>query len=55
MSEKGRLARDVMFGLMKTCRKLGISFFAYLGDRLGINGTAQPIPPLPDLVGAKPQ
>ena len=54
MSEKGRLARDVMFGLMKTCRKLGISFFAYLGDRLGINGTAQPIPPLPDLVRAKP-
>jgi hypothetical protein len=32
MSIKGRLARDVMLGLMKTCRKLGISFFTWLGD-----------------------
>ena len=30
MSADGRQARDVMLGLMKTCRKLGISFFAYL-------------------------
>jgi transposase IS66 family protein len=49
MSEAGRTARDVMLGLMKTCAKLGVSFFRYLGDRLGIpNGDA--IPPLPDLV-----
>ncbi|MBP1183002.1 hypothetical protein JOE48_004966 [Methylobacterium sp. PvR107] len=49
MSEAGRTARDVMFGLMKTCAKLGISFFRYLGDRLGIpDGDA--IPSLPDLV-----
>ena len=54
MSTDGRQARDVMLGLMKTCRKLGISFFAYLGDRLGINGTAERVPPLPDLVGAQP-
>lgn len=54
MSKKGRLARDVMLGLMKTCRKLGISFFAYLGDRLGVRGTAQTIPPLHKLVGAQP-
>ena len=54
MSADGRQARDVMLGLMKTCRKLGISFFAYLGDRLGLNGTAERIPPLPDLVGAQP-
>ena len=54
MSADGRQARDVMLGLMKTCRKLGISFFAYLGDRLGIQGTAERIPPLPDLVGAQP-
>jgi hypothetical protein len=33
MSVKGRLARDVMLGLMKSCRKLGISSFTYLGDR----------------------
>jgi integrase len=26
MSEAGRNARDVMLGLMKTCRKLGVSF-----------------------------
>jgi hypothetical protein len=49
MSETGRTARDVMLGLMKTCAKLGVSFFRYLGDRLGIpDGDA--IPPLPDLV-----
>lgn len=49
MSEAGRTARDVLLGLMKTCRKLGISFFRYLGDRLQVPGAA-PIPPLPDLV-----
>ncbi|WP_306752780.1 hypothetical protein [Paracoccus actinidiae] len=30
MSADGRLARDVMLGLVKTCSKLGVSFFAYL-------------------------
>jgi hypothetical protein len=50
MSPDGRLARDVMLGLSKTCRKLELSFFAYLGDRLGLN-TGQPrIPPLTSLV-----
>jgi Transposase IS66 family len=50
MSADGRLARDVMLGLSKTCRKLGLSFFAYLGERLGLN-TGQPtIPPLANLV-----
>jgi hypothetical protein len=50
MSPDGRLARDVMLGLSKTCRKLGLSFFTYLGDRLGLN-TGQPkIPPLAVLV-----
>jgi hypothetical protein len=49
MSEEGRIARDVLLGLMKTCRKLGVSFFRYLGDRLCVPGAA-PIPPLPDLV-----
>ena len=38
MSTDGRLARDVMLGLSKTCRKLGLSFFTYLGDRLGLQG-----------------
>jgi hypothetical protein len=51
ISDAGRQARDVMLGLMKTCRKLGVSFFEYLGCRLGVQG-ARPIPPLPDLVQA---
>jgi hypothetical protein len=51
MSEAGRCARDVMLGLMKTCRKLGVSFFVYLGDRLGLN-TGSAIPPLASLVSA---
>jgi hypothetical protein len=50
MSADGRLARDVMLGLLKTCRKLGLSFFAYLGDRLGLNGDQPRIPPLAILV-----
>ena len=49
MSKAGRTARDVMLGLMKTCRKLGVSFFRYLGDRLHVPG-AVTVPPLPDLV-----
>lgn len=49
MSEAGRTARDVMLGLMKTCNKLGVSFFRYLGDRLHVPG-AITVPPLPDLV-----
>lgn len=49
VSDAGRDARDVLLGLMKTCTKLGVSFFAYLGDRLDIP-TQVPIPPLPDLV-----
>jgi hypothetical protein len=50
MSANGRVARDVMLGLLKTCRKLGLSFFAYLGDRLGLNTDQPKIPPLADLV-----
>jgi hypothetical protein len=50
MSTDGRLARDVMLGLLKTCRKLGLSFFTYLGDRLGLNGDQPKIPPLASLV-----
>jgi hypothetical protein len=49
VSDAGRDARDVLLGLMKTCAKLAVSFFAYLGDRLGIP-TQTTVPPLPDLV-----
>ncbi|MBA1158915.1 IS66 family transposase [Microvirga mediterraneensis] len=50
MSVDGRVARDVMLGLSKTCRKLGLSFFTYLGDRLGLNPDQPKIPPLADLI-----
>jgi hypothetical protein len=33
-SEDGRRCRDTFASLKKTCRKLGVSFWAYLGDRL---------------------
>jgi regulator of replication initiation timing len=49
ISDAGRQARDVMLGLMKTCRKLGVSFFEYLGCRLGVRA-APLIPLLPALV-----
>jgi hypothetical protein len=49
MSEDGRTARDVLLGLLKTCRKLGVSFYRYLGDRLRVPG-AMPVPPLANLV-----
>jgi Transposase IS66 family len=52
MSAAGRNARDVMLGLMKTCRKLGVSFFVYLGDRLSLNTGGSAIPPLACLVTA---
>ncbi len=34
ISDAGRKARDILLGLLKTCSKLGVSFYAYLGDRL---------------------
>lgn len=51
MSRDGRTARDIMLGLMKTCQKLGLSFYHYLSDRLGICGKI--VPPLASLVVAK--
>lgn len=33
-SPSGRRCRDTFVSLMKTCRKLGLSFWEYLGDRL---------------------
>jgi transposase IS66 family protein len=35
-SDAGRDARDAFLGLMKTCAKHAISFWDYLGDRLGV-------------------
>jgi hypothetical protein len=50
VSDKGRDARDILLGLAKTCRKLKLSFYDFIGDRLGIPGPK--IPPLATLVGA---
>jgi transposase IS66 family protein len=48
-SDTGRDCRDAFLGLMKTCQKLGVSFWDYLGTRLAVPD--QPaIPYLPDLV-----
>ena len=52
VSDKGRVARDVMLGLAKTCAKLKISFFHYLGARLGIPGPH--IRPLAGLIAPSP-
>jgi transposase IS66 family protein len=53
-SDTGRDCRDAFLGLMKTCAKLGIAFWDYLGDRLAI--PSQPsIAYLPDLVRCRAQ
>ena len=51
-SDAGRDCRDAFLSLMKTCRKLGLSFWDYLGDRFRAFG-APAIPYLPDLVSAR--
>jgi hypothetical protein len=38
-----------MLGLMKTCAKLNVSFYRFLGDRFAVEGAAH-VPNLPDLV-----
>jgi hypothetical protein len=43
LSERGREASDVMLGLYKTCMKLRLSFYHFIGDRLGIPGPKIPI------------
>ncbi len=48
-STTGRDCRDAFLGLAKTCAKLGVSFWDYLGHRLSVVG-ATSIPALPDLV-----
>jgi hypothetical protein len=46
-SESGRQCRDTFSSLKKTCRKLGISFWAYLADRISYRNH---IPLLPHLL-----
>jgi hypothetical protein len=51
-SDQGRDCRDAFLSLTKTCMKLDISFWDYLGDRLRLlpKGT---VPYLPDLVASR--
>ncbi len=49
-SDAGRRCRDTFASLKKTCRKLGISFWDYLTDRLTVSNQ---IKPLPQLVGER--
>ena len=47
-SDMGRDCRDAFLGLAKTCTKLGLSFWDYLGARLGITGQRRhPVPARP--------
>ena len=48
-SDPGRDCRDAFLGLAKTCTKLGIAFWDYLGSRLHVPGQRL-IPPLPNIV-----
>ena len=51
-SDAGRRCRDTFTSLKKTCRKLGLSFWDYLYDRVSKAGK---ITPLPDLIRARAQ
>lgn len=53
-SNLGRDCRDAFLSLAKTCAKLGIAFWDYLGSRLSIAG-ASAVPPLPDLIHCRGQ
>lgn len=50
-SEDGRRCRDTFLSLKKTCQKNAISFWDYLGDRLGI--AANTAARLPDIIRAR--
>ncbi len=51
-SDQGRDCRDAFLSLTKTCMKLDISFWDYLGDRLHILPKGS-VPYLPDLVATR--
>jgi hypothetical protein len=46
-SDLGLGSRDTFMSLKRTCRKLGVSFWQYLTDRIA---HTYAIPPLPDLI-----
>ena len=45
----GRDCRDAFLGLGKTCQKLGVAFWNYLGARIGVGGTPT-VPRLADII-----
>jgi hypothetical protein len=51
-SDTGRACRDAFLGIAKTCAKLGIAFWDYLGDRLSI-ANPRDVPYLPAIVAQK--
>ena len=51
-SDLGRDCRDAFLGLLKTCAKLDIAFWDYLGARLAVPG-CQEIPALAEIVSAR--
>ena len=52
-SDAGRDCRDAFLGLAKTCTKLGISFWDYLGARFAVAGNAA-VPYLPEILASQP-
>jgi hypothetical protein len=53
ISDAGKAARDAMLGLLKTCAKLDVSFYRFLGDRFSVPG-APHIPSLSHMVRTAP-
>jgi len=53
-TDTGRNCRDAFLGLAKTCRKLSIGFWDYLGARLRVPG-ADAIPQLSDIIRVRSQ
>jgi len=53
-SDTGRDCRDAFLELAKTCRKLGVAFWDYLGARIGV-ADAPTIAPLADLIRCRGQ
>jgi hypothetical protein len=51
-SDVGRDCRDAFLGIAKTCAKLEIAFWDYLGARLAVPGS-HAIPPLPEMILAR--
>ena len=53
LAGNGNNGGDAFLSLVKTCDKLGISFWDYLGDRLVCAAGSNAVPYLPHLVGQR--